>query len=82
MTRDNSTVVTREALADFVRALRDEHRTEPEAWENNDLDRFLDALAAWITDSPGYWENRDEPAPEQPDWGWVALALRAATGYE
>jgi hypothetical protein len=82
MTRDFWTVASREDLVDFVSGLRDEHRAEPSGWENNDLDRFLDALAAWIAASPGYWANRGESEPEQPDWGWVALALRAGTGYE
>jgi hypothetical protein len=82
MTRDFSTVGSREDLVEFVRGLRDEHRAEPSRWESNDLGGFLDALAAWIADSPGYWANRGELVPEQPDWGWVTLALRAATGYE
>jgi hypothetical protein len=82
MTGDNPTVRSREDLVAFVRGLRDEYRAEPERWENNDLGRYLDALAAWIADSPGYWQNRGEPAPQQPGWDWVALALQAATGYE
>lgn len=77
-----SAVTRREELVAFIAELRDEHRTDPEAWENNDLFGFLDALAAWIEDSPGYWANEGQPEPEQPDWSWVALSLRAATRYE
>jgi hypothetical protein len=82
MPRDVSHVASSHGLAAFVAALRDEHRANPQAWENSDLDSFLEALAAWIEDSPAYWRNQGEREPPQPDWSWVALSLRAATGYE
>jgi hypothetical protein len=82
MPAEHSAVTSREELVAFVEALRDEYRDDPAAWENNNLSRFLDALAAWVADSPGYWANMELPEPEQPDWAWVALALRAASGYE
>ena len=66
----------------YIGALRDEYRCNPDSWENNDLERFLDALASWVEDSPGYWANMGQAEPEHPDWSWVALALRAASGYE
>jgi hypothetical protein len=75
-------VTSRDELVAFIAGLRDEHRADPDGWENSDLSRFLDALAAWVDDSPGYWANVGEPEPQQPDWSWVALSLRAATGYE
>lgn len=82
MPAEPSAVTSREALVAFILALRDEHRADPDAWENNDLSRFLDSLAAWVDDSPGYWANQGRPEPGQPDWSWVALSLRAATQYE
>ncbi|HEY6890706.1 MAG TPA: hypothetical protein VI300_23080 [Solirubrobacter sp.] len=75
-------VLSRRQLVAFINSLREEHRADPGGWENSDLERFLEALGAWVDDSPGYWENLRRPEPEQPDWTWVALALRAATGYE
>src|SRR4051794_38087576 len=44
-----SAVTSRGALVAFILALRDEHRADPEAWENNDLSRFLDSLALGST---------------------------------
>jgi hypothetical protein len=79
MTVEPSAVASRKDLCAFIDALADEHRADPSAWENHDLPRVLEALAAWTRDSPGYWANRRQPAPEQPDWSWVAVALRAAT---
>ena len=80
--RRTSAVTRRDELVAFIAALRDEHRADPEVWENNDLSRFLDALAASVVDSPGYWANEGRAQPEQPDWSWVAHSLRAATQYE
>lgn len=82
MGTEPASVASREELVAFINALRDEYRADPAQWENNGLDGFLDALAAWVNDSPGYWANAGEPEPSRPDWAWIALALRAATGYE
>ncbi|MGW0821644.1 DUF7660 family protein [Streptomyces sp. NPDC002845] len=51
-------------------------------WENRTLDRFLDALAAWIDDSPGWYRNFAKGLPEEGDWTFLARALQAATLYE
>ncbi len=51
-------------------------------WENPNLERFLDALHGFLTDLDGYYANRGQRPPAQPDWGLVATALAAATGYE
>lgn len=82
MSNDHAAVGSREQLVAFISGLLSEYRADPQAWENNDLERFLDGLARWIEDSPGCWANVGVPEPEQPDWSWVALALRAGTGYE
>jgi hypothetical protein len=64
-------------LADFtavVSRMRDDHRgTGGDEWENPDLARFLDALAAVAED----W-----PHDEAPTWELFARLLVAATGYE
>ncbi|WP_422652952.1 DUF7660 family protein [Actinophytocola sp.] len=57
---------SREELAAFVRNLRQHFLRDGDEWENPTLDRFLDALAAWITDAPG-WSER---------WQGVATSRR------
>ena len=42
----------------------------------------LEALAAWVKDSDGYFANRNEPFPPHPTWRLFALMLQAARGYE
>jgi hypothetical protein len=79
---DPSHIQSREDLAAFVRALREDLLAHPDEWENPTLDRFLEAFAAWCVDMPGYFANRGEPQPELPDWSLVARMLSAAAVYE
>jgi hypothetical protein len=51
-------------------------------WENATLERFLEALIRYLGDLDGYFFNRGEPVPDQPDWHLIALLLIAASGYE
>ena len=75
-------VISREDLADFVRHLRTDLAEDPGAWENDTLDRFLGALAAWTDDMDGYFLNFDGPVPTEPTWEVVAMMLAAARTYE
>lgn len=75
-------IQTRHDLARFVHALRESLLSDPETWENQTLDRYLEALAAWIADMEGYFKNQGVPEPEQPDWRLVGQMLFAASIYE
>jgi hypothetical protein len=63
---------TRQDFVLFVDGLRRDLRENPESWENPDLDRFLEALGAWVNDS----------APEEADWKLIGAILMAAKTYE
>ncbi|MGP3772237.1 DUF7660 family protein [Streptomyces sp. SDT5-1] len=82
MTTSPETVRSREELAAFVRALQRSHVGEGSAWENVDLPRFLEALAAWIDDADGWYRNTGRELPADGDWRFFARALQAATVYE
>ena len=75
-------IKTRQDLGRFVLALRDDLLNNGDAWENPTLDRFLDALAAWIADMEGYFKNQNKVEPDQPDWSLVGQMLFAASIYE
>lgn len=64
------------SLASFVEALRRDLSAHPEAWENPTLDRFLGAMAGWITDA------RAEPPTAAEAWQHFARALHAGRTYE
>ncbi|WP_420822752.1 DUF7660 family protein [Streptomyces atratus] len=53
-----------------------------DAWENNTLATFLEALAAWVDDSPGWYQNFGKDLPAGDDWTFIARALQAAKVYE
>ena len=72
----------RDDLIAFVRALSTGARSQPEQWQNRDLAAYLDALAAWMEDTDGYFLNVGEPVPDQPTWKMIGQGLLAATAYE
>jgi len=73
---------SREEFVNFVRALHQEYLDNPGAWENWDLDSYLEALAGWASDMHGYYLNQGKPVPQQSDWNVTARMLLAATNYE
>ncbi len=77
-------VQTREDLAAFVRMLREDllEGGHTDEWENPTLERYLAALAAWVDDMDGHFQNRGETVPEQPSWNLIGQILYAAKIYE
>lgn len=49
-------------------------------WENATLPAYLEALAAWLRDSDGFYSNQGREVPD--GWRVMADALQAATNYE
>jgi hypothetical protein len=75
-------IETREDLAAFVQLPGREYDRDPAAWENSDLESFLEALSAWVADMPGYFENRGLNPAEVPVWRLFGMMLLAARSYE
>ncbi|WP_406054782.1 hypothetical protein OG462_04865 [Streptomyces sp. NBC_01077] len=73
---------SREELVTFLSDLHKEFRAHGHEWENNTLGGFLEALTAWVHDSPGAYRYTGEQIPPDGDWTFMARALRAATIYE
>ena len=66
----------------FVEALQRDFHDNPSAWQNADLPHYFAALAAWVGDMDGYYQNINKPVPSQPDWNLAANMLLAAKMYE
>ncbi|MGW8768673.1 DUF7660 family protein [Streptomyces sp. NPDC055815] len=79
---DTNWVRTRADLVAYIKQLSQEAEVQTNGWENQSLDRYLEALSAWTNDMDGYFINCGEPAPDRPDWGLIADMLRAACFYE
>ncbi len=77
-----NTIHSREDFVSFARGLLHNLRENPASWENRDLESYLDAIAAWVEDMDGYYENRGEPVPWQPNWRVLGQILLAAKFYE
>lgn len=75
-------VETREDFVRFLGEMSLDLRNRPQEWENGTLERFLEAWAAWVDDLPGWYANRGEEMPEQPDWKLLADMVMAARVYE
>ncbi|MER5499674.1 MULTISPECIES: hypothetical protein [unclassified Streptomyces] len=75
-------ISSRDELVAFVRELHRDYLHRGHEWENQNLDHFLGALAAWMDDSPGWYRNLGKRLPEEGDWAFLARALQAATVYE
>ena len=71
----------RDRAAATARRLSEEGRRAPEAWENQNLPDFLEALGGWLDDCGGYYANQRRVLPSNA-WQIVDDALRAATIYE
>ena len=55
------TVRSRPDCAAFVRTLLGDLKDNPDEWENTTLEDYLEAVAAWIEDMPGYYKNEGKP---------------------
>ena len=76
-------VQSRADLAAFVDSLLADLNARPESWENDTLPQFLEALARYLRDLPG-WCRNNAPAinPELAQWRLFAGALAGAQVYE
>jgi hypothetical protein len=78
----NTPIQSREDFIAFVRSLSKDFRDHPQSWENDNLERFLEALGAWVEDMDGYYRKQGKPVPQQLDWKTFADMLMAAKMYE
>jgi hypothetical protein len=72
----------RRDLAQFVNAMAEDLREHPDSWENPSLDRFLDALAAYIDSVDRAYANTGRAFSESQPWMLFAEFLLAAKSYE
>ncbi|NBN79331.1 hypothetical protein GWI72_13725 [Microvirga tunisiensis] len=75
-------VETRDDFIEFIGALRRDLKSSPDDWQNTTLDGFLEALAAWVQDMDGYYQNNSLPVTLLLNWKNVAEMMLAAKHYE
>ena len=72
---------TREQMVDFLYALSKDLSEHGDEWENPTLERYLEAMASWISSMHGFYKNTGRKMPEV-NWRVFADILYAATIYE
>jgi hypothetical protein len=77
-----SHISTREDLSEFISSLANDFRDNASLWENGELGRYLDALAAWVEGMDGFYANMNEPFPDYINWKVFGQMLLAAKYYE
>jgi hypothetical protein len=74
---------SRQQLIDHLYRLLDDFDAAGNQWENQDIDAFLKAMAAWLNDCEGYYRNTGQLVDvNTASWQIFADALSAATVYE
>ena len=80
---DISAISSRQDFIIFLQQLRADYLRNGKDWENQNLDNFLEALAAYATDIPGHYNNMSTTADaDTASWRVFADMLRGATVYE
>ena len=76
-------IQTRAELIAFIDDVIRDHDANGQNWENRDIRSYLEAMAAWLEDCDGYYQNvgpsRDV---DEPHWQIFADAVAAARVYE
>jgi hypothetical protein len=80
--RGRSPIASKEDLADFIDALKENFIANPSEWENSTLDRYLDAMSAWVRAMDSYYQNAGKAPVKSPSWSVFADILAAAKIYE
>lgn len=75
-------VTTHKDLAEFIEGLRADLLSNAGDWENATLERYLEAMAAWVHSMDNAYKNTGRTFPNQPSWKMVAEILYAAKIYE
>ncbi|MFP1734160.1 hypothetical protein ACLEC1_15330 [Lonsdalea quercina] len=75
-------VSSKDDLVKLISALARDFKENPDKWENKDLSSYLEAVASWIEDMDGYYENTNQPLPKDTNWKVFADILMAAKIYE
>ncbi|WP_443093790.1 DUF7660 family protein [Nocardia uniformis] len=75
-------VYDRTSFVRFLNELSSSVDQNPNAYENLNSGRFIEAAAAWIDDMDGYYEKNSEPVPHDINWRFIAQLFCAGLVYE
>jgi hypothetical protein len=80
---DTPPIRSRDEFIAHIFCLLDDFDAIGNQWENKDVYTLLQAMAAWLADCKGYYQNTGQDVDvEKPSWQLFADALSAAAVYE
>jgi len=65
----------------FVEQLIIDLKQNPDNWENNTLESFLESMSAWVNSLEGFYLNQGSQSP-RIDWKFIGQLLLASRIYE
>ena len=78
-----ATIQSRQAFIAFLQQLHQDYLANRQDWENDSLDKFLEALASYAQEIPGYYQNmRQDTDADIASWQVFADMLLGAKVYE
>ena len=73
----------RHSFVEFLRLFRADLNSNPDEWENKNLDDFLEAMTRYAEDIQGYYNNFDiKINSEEASWQVFADIFKGAKIYE
>lgn len=82
MLNNSPSINNKDEFVNFISALAKDFKENPDEWENKDLFSYLGAMASWIEDMDGYYENTGQSLPKDINWKVFSDILMAARFYE
>ena len=73
-------VTDKESFLKFMKALINDYRNNPDEWENDTIDYYLDAIMAWIVDFSSC--ERNDIDWDKIDYSVIAELFLAGKIYE
>lgn len=73
---------SKDQLVDFLSALKVDYSNNKDDWENPNMEKYLDAMEAWVSSWENLYKNTGKKFPQQPTWKMIAEMLYAAKVYE
>ncbi|HLP19795.1 MAG TPA: hypothetical protein VK174_05815 [Chitinophagales bacterium] len=73
----------RKGFVEFLQMLHRDFIANPDGWENNNLESFLESISRYAEDIQGYYDNTGQPLnADEPKWQIFADILKGGTMYE
>lgn len=72
----------KDQFTEFIGMLIKDFKSNPDVWENRDIESFLEGIKSWVEDMEGYYENNNLQIPQNIDWNFLANLFYVGKLYE